>query len=437
MKKILIVDDDPLIVNAVKDTLASEEYNFFKDNSGKNTISILENENIDLVLLDVYLGAMNGIEILKKIREYDDSINVIMISGESDIETALTAVRGGAYDFLEKPLSRNKLKITVRNAISGRDRRMEADRYRNQMLGNNTFGGNSRAILDVEKLIDKAAPTGISVFIIGENGTGKEIAARRIHYQSGRGAMPFYAINCATIPKELLESELFGHKKGSFTGAIADKNGIFITANCGTILLDEIGDMPVELQARLLRVLQEKEIMRIGDPRPIKIDVRIISATNRDIREMISTGRFREDLYYRLNGFEIPIPPLRDRKEDIPDLVKKFAAEISYECNLPLPELSAQAIEELKKYRFPGNVRELKNVVYRTLILNEGEIINSFNLPVLEDASTNIEQPGTLHEIKQMLLKNYLAERLEALNGDRKKLAAELGIHVNNLYRLI
>ena len=438
MGEILIVDDDPGVIESIRDTLKDDGYIIHQSSDGKDIMKILDSAAVDVVLLDVSLGELNGVEILKIIKESRPSINVIMISGTSVIETAISAIRIGAYDFIEKPLGRNKLKITVKNAMADRKSREENDRYRCRMLDSCSFGGEGTLIKEVEKLIDKAASSLISVLITGENGTGKEIAAKRLHYKSGRASMPFTAVNCAAIPGELLESELFGHKKGSFTGASSDRDGLFIKARGGTVFLDEIGDMPLELQAKMLRVLQEKEVVRIGDSSPVKIDVRIISASNRNISGLISSGNFREDLYYRLNGLEINLPSLKERKEDIPELVKKFITEICHDSNMTMPGINPGAVTALQKYAFPGNVRELRNIVHRSLILCDGGIIDKFQMPEIDEASLEIDQqPGTLQEVKQMLLAKYLQKRLEALNGDRKKLAQELGIHANNLYRLI
>ncbi len=438
MGDILIVDDDLKISESIRETLKDDGYVIHTAFDKKNILTLLDLKKIDVVLLDVYLGELNGVEILKLIKDRYPSINVIMISGASDIETAISAIRIGAYDFIEKPLGRNKLKIAVKNAMTDRRTKDENDRYREQMLDANCFGGDSIRIKDVEKLIDKAAPSNISVLITGDNGSGKEIAARRLHYKSGRASMPFTAINCASIPGELLESELFGHKKGSFTGASSDRDGLFIKAHGGTIFLDEIGDMPVDLQAKILRILQEKEVMKVGDSTPVKIDVRIISASNRNISSLIASGNFREDLYYRLNGLEINMPSLKDRKEDIPELVKRFIAALCHENNLLHPQITDSALADLREYDFPGNVRELRNIVHRSLILCDDGLIKKFQIPEFHEVSGDIdEQPGTLSEIKKKLLTKYLQNRLKSLNGDRKKLAEELGIHANNLYRLI
>ncbi len=438
MGEILIVDDDPGVIESVRETLKDEGLTIHESADGKDAVTIIASAAVDVVLLDVYLGGINGIDILKTIKGSYPSVNVIMISGTSDIETAIAAIRIGAYDFIEKPLGRSKLKITVKNALADRKFREENDRYRSRMLETNSFGGESVRIRDVEKLIDKASVSNIPVLVTGENGTGKEIAARRLHYKSDRASMPFLAVNCGAIPGELLESELFGHRKGSFTGASSDRDGLFIKAHRGTVFLDEIGDMPLDLQARLLRVLQEKEVVRIGDSKPVRIDVRIVSASNKNIREMISAGDFREDLYYRLNGLEIKLPPLRERKEDIPELVKKFTAEICHENNLGVPEMKGDVLTPLQKYDFPGNVRELRNIVHRSLVLCDNGVIDKFLIPDIDEASLEIGiQPGTLQEVKQRLLTKYLQNRLDELNGDRKKLAHELGIHPNNLYRLI
>jgi len=438
MEKILIVDDDQLIVESLISTLDNDDYKFFTDNFGVNALEILECNNIELVLLDVFLGKINGIDLLKSIREKFPNINVIMISGEADIETAITAVRLGAYDFLEKPLNRSKLKLTIKNAIENIKQKRENDLLKNQILESYSFQGRSSKINKVMELTEKSGRTNISVLITGENGTGKEIAARRVHASSKRAGKPFVAVNCAAIPENLLESELFGYKKGAFTGADKDKEGMFIKANKGTLFLDEVGDMDLHLQAKLLRVLQEKEVLRVGGVATEKVDARFISATNRDLLKMVSEGSFREDLFYRLNGLEITIPPLRSRPEDIPVLVSDFVKEFCFENNLTIPEINDNALKELMKYSFSGNIRELKNIVHRTLALCENQVINNFLL--YETKIKNIaftESLGPLKETRQKLLAMYLSSRLSFFEGNRKKLADELGIHINNLYRML
>jgi DNA-binding NtrC family response regulator len=361
-----------------------------------------------------------------------------MISGESDIETAIKAVRNGAFDFLEKPLNRSKLTITLKNALADYLQKRENQRFKDELLKRFSFGGKSEAILAVERIIDKAAPSDIEVLITGENGTGKEIAARRLHYQSNRCSGPFVAINCASIPSQLLESELFGHAKGAFTGAHLDKDGLFIKANGGTLFLDEIGDMPMDLQAKILRVLQEKEVLRIGDSRVQSVDVRVLSATNRNIADLLSSDTFRKDLFYRLNTLHLQLPPLRNRREDIPTLAHAFIKEFCFENNIPIPEITNTAMDALCRYSFPGNVRELKGIIQRTVVLLDSPSIDQFVLPCETNYSRCKDRiEGALLDVKRNLLHEYLKQRLTELHGNKNALAEELSIHVNNLHRLL
>ena len=438
MEKILVIDDDNAIVEAISESLKPQGYDMISDIGGKGYRQLMGSGDISLVLLDVFMGEISGLDVLCDIRENYSDVNVIMISGESDIETAIRAIRMGAFDFLEKPISKNKLLVTVKNALSDRRQKQENSRLKENFLSKYAFHGSSDEIGRLEKTIEKAARSNLSVLITGENGTGKEIAAKRLHFLSARAAMPLVTINCASIPGELLESELFGHKKGSFTGAISDKDGVFLRASGGTIFLDEIGDMPFDLQAKILRVLQEQEVVRIGESKPTKIDVRVISATNRDLKQQISINRFREDLYYRLNGLELQISPLRERKEDIRDLVDHFVKELCFENNIEIPEIYQSAMTKLISHSFPGNVRELKNIVSRTIIMNDSSKITSFDLPQ-GDSKIDLtgECLGNLSDVKKRLMGQYLKKRLSRLDDDKKELARELGIHVNNLYRLI
>jgi DNA-binding NtrC family response regulator len=438
MEKILIVDDDYEVIESISSIFTNNEYEFLYDDTGKQVLDLLEKEDINTVLLDVFLGDMNGIDILEKIRLQFPEKNVVMISGESDIETAIRSVRAGAFDFIEKPFSKSKLNVTIKNCIADYRNRTKSDQFQKELLSSHSFGGDSEAIRQVEKLITKVSQSDIPVLITGENGTGKEIAARRIHYLSNRASMPFVAVNCASIPKDLLESELFGYKKGAFTGATHDKEGLFITASKGTLFLDEIGDMPITLQSKILRVLQEKEITRLGDSHPIPVTARLLSATNRNLIHLISEHTFREDLYYRINGLQIELPPLRNRSDDLKVLVNKFINEYCFSNNSPLPEICDDAFHLLYSYDFPGNVRELRNIVQRTMVLLESNRIDSFFIQnIIPEKKRLTKINGSLLEVKKELLNRYLHDRLETLQDNRVALADELGIHLNNLYRLL
>jgi DNA-binding NtrC family response regulator len=438
MEKILVIDDDKKIVEAIMSALPNDHYTFLTDYTGNDTLAIIEEHTVSVVLLDVFLGENNGLTILFQIRERFPEVNVVMISGESDIEIAVKAIQYGAFDFLEKPLNRSKLEITVKNALADYSQKKQNQHFKNELLEHYRFCGTSDAIQSVERIIDKAARSDIAILITGEHGTGKEIAARRLHYKSNRCSGPFVAVNCAAIPSELLESELFGHKKGAFTGAHFDKEGLFTKANDGTLFLDEIGDMPVALQAKLLRVLQEKEVLRIGDTEVQRVNIRVVSATNRSIQTLVSSETFRQDLFYRLNTLHIELPTLRSRAGDIPALTKTFLKEFCFENNIPLPVIGDTAMDELSGYSFPGNVRELKSIVQRTVILLDSPTIVQFVLPQDPKHTRNNDRiEGQLLDVKRTLLRGYLRERLHNLHGDKNALADELSIHVNNVHRLL
>ncbi|MGA9523200.1 MAG: sigma-54 dependent transcriptional regulator [Myxococcaceae bacterium] len=437
MPTLLIIDDDPHIRESLRTTVAEEGHRFLEAGSFAEGRALIARERADLILLDVFLGDGSGVELLEEARRRNPDQCVVMISGESDIATALQAIRLGAYDFLEKPLGRSKLRVTVRNALASVTRTSEVRDVREAQLARASFTGASAAIHELGKLIARAADSNISVLVTGENGTGKEIAARRLHLLSKRWARPMVQVNCAAIPAGLLESELFGHVKGSFTGALSDRPGHFIQADGGTIFLDEIGDMDLALQAKLLRVLQESEVTRVGESTPRKVDVRVIAATNQDLRAMVREGRFREDLYYRLAGLEVHLPPLRERREDLPQLVSALAEAWCVANNRQIPEITPEALSQLSTYGFPGNVRELTNVVQRTLLFADQDVVTRFLLPqaaAAEDASDDLT--GSLTDVRRELMRRHLTRRLAALGNDPRELADELGIHLNNLYRM-
>ncbi len=437
MPTLLIIDDDPQIRESLRSAVAEEGHRFLEAGSFAEGRALIAREKADLILLDVFLGDGSGVELLEEARRRTPDQCVVMISGESDIATALQAIRLGAYDFLEKPLGRSKLRVTVRNALASVARSSEVRNVREAQLARASFTGASGAIQELGKLIGRAADSNISVLVTGENGTGKEIAARRLHLLSKRWARPMVQVNCAAIPAGLLESELFGHVKGSFTGALTDRPGHFIQADGGTIFLDEIGDMDLALQAKLLRVLQESEVTRVGESTPRKVDVRVVAATNQNLRAMVAEGRFREDLYYRLAGLEIGLPALRERREDLPQLVAAIAEAWCVANNRRIPEITAEALGQLSTYGFPGNVRELTNVVQRTLLFADQDVVARFLLPqatAAEDASDDLV--GSLNDVRRELMRRHLQRRLSSLENDPRELALELGIHVNNLYRM-
>jgi two-component system nitrogen regulation response regulator NtrX len=438
MHTILTIDDDAAVRESLRSVLEEEGVRLLEAPGGAAARELLRTNDIDLVLLDVFLGDVDGLVLLDEIRRDHPSTYVVMISGESDIPIALRAIRAGAWDFLEKPLGRSKLKISVRNALAAVDRERESEDVRAGQLARWSFIGRSTALRELERVLAKAAPSTISVLLAGENGTGKEIAAHRLHYLSPRWSRPFIKINCAAIPTELLESELFGHVKGSFTGAVSNKRGLFLEAHNGTIFLDEIGDMPPALQAKLLRVLQEREVTRVGESTAHAVDVRVVAATNRDIPRLVHDGHLRQDLYFRLAGLEITLPPLRERTDDIEPLVRAFMEGYCFENSRRIPRVRPEALSQLSQNTFAGNVRELKNVVERTLLLAEGDVIETFlssPAPGLDDIEARVV--GPLATVKKELVRRHLVRRLKALGNDKRKLAAELEVLPNNLSRVL
>src|SRR5688572_1568663 len=372
MARILVVDDEEGIRKILKQVLEYEGHTVSAAGGGGEALALFHEFVPDLTLLDVKMARMDGLEVLDRVREADPAAVVVMISGHGTIETAVEATRRGAYDFLEKPLDTDRLLVTIRNGLLHRGLEQENARLRGEVESHYEIVGKSFAIRALVDRIEKVAPTDARVLITGENGTGKELVARAIHYLSTRKESPFVEVNCAAIPSELIESELFGHMKGSFTGATADRPGKFEQADKGTLFLDEIGDMSLAAQAKVLRALQEGIITRVGGERSIRVDVRVIAATNKSLEKEIEQGRFREDLFFRLNVVPIHVPPLRERREDIPMLIRYFADKAVDEQRLPLRDFVPEAIDRLSRMDWSGNVRELRNTVERLLILSRG-----------------------------------------------------------------
>ncbi|MFO8066070.1 MAG: sigma-54 dependent transcriptional regulator [Bacteroidales bacterium] len=374
MAKILVIDDERSIRNTLKDILEYEKFEVDLAEDGDEGVKLATKKNYDVVLCDIKMPKMDGIEVLEKLQEKAPDSTLVMISGHGTIDTAVEAIKKGAFDFIAKPLDLNRLLITIRNAMDKTQLVSEAKVLKRKV--NKTFEmiGESTPIKRVKTLIDKVAPTDARVFITGENGTGKELVARWIHLLSNRAEGPFIEVNCAAIPSELIESELFGHEKGSFTSAIKQKKGNFELANGGTIFLDEIGDMSLAAQAKVLRVLQENKITRVGGEKDIPVNVRVLAATNKDIQKEIEQGNFREDLYHRLSVILIQVPSLNERADDIPLLTDHFLKELSSEQGMPEKKIKEDAYAELKKIHWTGNIRELRNVVERLAILCDKEI---------------------------------------------------------------
>ena len=382
--RILFIDDEPGSRESLTLLFEREGYLVEAVAAGEEALSLLSIKSYDVIITDLFLPGVSGIDILKHVKENSLPCNVILITGNASAETAVKAMKEGAFDYITKPVNFDKLKVLVAKAIE-KSRLVAENLYlRQQLRGKYKFDniiGNSPAIQPVFARMEKILVTDSTVLILGESGTGKELVAKAIHYNGLRKEKPFIAINCGAIPAELLESELFGHMRGSFTGAVADKPGKFELANKGTIFLDEIGTMPLQLQMKLLRVLQEQEVERVGSTSHTKLDVRVISATNADLEEKVQREDFREDLYYRLNVIPIHLPPLRDRREDIPLLAKHFLRKICKDMRRPVMEITSEAIRALESYKWPGNVREMENVIERTVALTDSDIIDVQDLP--------------------------------------------------------
>ena len=371
MAKILIVDDETPIRRTLRDILEFEGYDVDEAADGLECVSKVQREKFDVVIMDIKMPKMDGIEALERLQILSPETPVIMVSGHGTIDTAVEAVKKGAFDFISKPPDLNRMLITVRNAIERADLVSTTQILRKQVKSSKGVNmiGESAPILQIKRLLERVAPTESRVLITGQNGTGKELVARWIHEKSNRAAGPIVEVNCAAIPAELIESELFGHKKGSFTGAIADRPGKFESATGGTLFLDEIGDMSLDAQAKVLRALQESRITRVGDSKEIKVDVRVLAATNKDLRKEIELGRFREDLYHRLAVIVVQVPSLNERREDIPLLIEHFNRRIADDYGHPLKNFTPEAIVALQEYNWTGNIRELANVVERLFIL--------------------------------------------------------------------
>ena len=375
MAKILIIDDERSIRNTMKDILEFEKHKIVLAENGREGLEVAVSQAFDLIFSDIKMPEMDGIELLQHLKEKEVDAPVVMISGHGSIETAVECIKKGAFDFIEKPVDLNRLLITVRNALDKSVLVSETKVLRRKVSGKYKMIGTSPAIERVRDMIAKVAPTEARVLITGENGTGKEVVARLLFQQSNRSDAPFVEVNCAAIPSELIESELFGHEKGSFTSAIKQRIGKFEQADSGTIFLDEIGDMSLSAQTKVLRVLQESELTRVGSDKSIKVNVRVFAATNKNIKEEIEKGSFREDLFHRLNVIPIHVPPLRERKEDIPLLVEHFASLICSEQGIPVKSFSKDAVALLQQNEWTGNIRELRNVVERLIILS-GSVIS-------------------------------------------------------------
>lgn len=436
--KILVIDDEKSIRESISMILEYENYSVVLAESGIDGLNRFNENKYDAVLLDVRMPGLDGLEVLQLIKERNNDVPVIMISGHGTIETAVESTRKGAYDFLEKPLDRDKLLITLRNAIEHSTIKSEYRKIKDEIEEKYEILGNSKVIEELKSLIFVVAKSDSRILITGENGTGKELIARQIHKNSNRANKPFVEVNCAAIPKELIESELFGHEKGSFTGATNLRIGKFEQANNGTIFLDEIGDMSLDAQAKVLRVLEQGTFQRVGGSELIKVDVRVIAATNKNLEEEISKGTFREDLFHRLNVIPIISPPLRERKEDIPLLTEAFLKDICSKYKIALKKIGPNLMNSLKNREWKGNVRELKNFIERLVILNPNKQLieeDTSHTDSIKDVSEfDFSKDYTLQEFQEITEKIFIQKQLEKNGWNISKTAEALGIQRSHLY---
>jgi two-component system nitrogen regulation response regulator NtrX len=438
MAKILIIDDEASIRSTLSNILEDEGHKTVLCESGEEALAHFARDEFDLAVLDLWLPGIDGMSVLERLKSAG-APPVIVFSGHGNIDTAVRATRLGAYDFLEKPLSLERVLLTVNHALADRKLRDQVRDLRSQFALEELLIGESDPMKKLDQQIRSAAPTASRVLITGENGSGKEIVARTLHRLSPRADQPFIDVNCAAIPEELIESELFGHRKGAFTGAIDERKGKFELADGGTLFLDEIGDMSLKTQAKVLRVLQEQTFQRVGGQQTIKVDVRVIAATNKNLESEIAAGNFRSDLFYRLNVIPLDVPPLRARSTDIVLLAEHFLRRFAAETGSPRKKLSAAAASKLRAHDWPGNVRELRNVVERLAILLPNETIEAEDvqlgagtmLPSTPEISTRL----TLKEARDEFEKHYILTRLKEFAGNVSRTADALGVERSNLYR--
>ncbi len=439
-KRILIVDDEESIRSSLERLLSYEKFKTFTAADGAAALELAASERIDVVLLDIKMPGMDGLEVLGKLKELRPDLPVIIISGHGTISTAVDATKLGAFDFLEKPIDMERLLLTVRNGINQADLARQNVQLQKKIGIKTNIIGEHAEMLAIMETIRRVAPTPARVLIMGENGTGKELVARKLHELSNRAEEPFIEVNCAAIPEELIESELFGHEKGSFTGAVSQRIGKFELADGGTLFLDEVGDMSLSAQAKVLRVLQESAFERVGGTETKRVDVRVLAATNKTLLEEAARMKFREDLYYRLNVVPIRIPSLRERKSDIKMLAEYFLGVVAAELGRSPKKLSAGALDALMDYSWPGNVRELRNLIERLCILTPSETIGRDDLPALalvreEDARKDPFGLKTYQEFKDFMEKEYLVKKLRENGGNVSRTARQLDMQRSNLYK--
>lgn len=438
--RILVVDDEPGIRQSLSGALEDDGYSVEAVENGEACLEALGRAEFELVLLDIWLPGMDGMEVLSRVQEipFAERPLVVMISGHANIEGAVKATKLGAFDFLEKPLSLEKISVAVKNALDHRRLALENRSFRADRDSRYRIIGGSVSMKALRQQLALMAGTNGRVLIYGESGTGKELVAHAIHAQSPRVNEPFVEVNCAAIPEELIESELFGHIKGSFTGAVEDKTGKFQKADSGTLFLDEVGDMSLRTQAKVLRALEEQRFEPVGAAQSAQVDVRVVAATNKHLEEEIERGNFREDLFYRLNVIPFFVPPLRDRREDIPLLADHFLREFTTAYGRRPKELTAEAYRALTDHHWPGNVRELKNLIERIVILNPQVRVDARHIPVTparRSSDGSQGRFGSLQEVREAVEREYILKKLEEANGNVTRTAELLGLERSNLYR--
>ena len=449
-EKILVVDDEKSMREFLEIMLRKEDYKVSLAPNGEEVLRLLERDIFDLVLLDIRMPKMDGIAVLKKIKALSPETVVIMITAYASADTAIKAMKEGAYDYITKPFKVEEIKLIIKNALEKRNLQKENTLLKQVIRDRYHFDniiGQSSKMLALYDLLDKVGPTKTNILITGESGTGKELVAKAVHYSSPRKDRPFVTLNCGAIPEPLIESELFGHMKGAFTDAIATKKGLFEVADEGTLFLDEISELPLLMQVKLLRVLQDREFKRVGGTEDIRVDVRIIAATNKDLEEAVREKRFREDLFYRLNVIQIKLPPLRERREDVPLLAMHFLKKFSQELNKNISNISSEALQLLLDYDYPGNVRELQNIIERAVALEVNPELTAQNLRSYLDDHLQLKKGGldldipnegiNLEKLVEEIERTLLLKALNRTHGIKKKAAELLGINFRSMrYRL-
>lgn len=441
--KILVIDDEDSMCNFMEIMLSKEGYQVDTANSGAEGISFLRERGYDLVITDLQMPEMSGIDVLREMRTFRKDQDLIVMTAYASVDTAIEAMKQGAVDYITKPFKVDEIKLAIEKSISRRNLVTENSNLKKQLQSDHSldnFIGSSESVVALKKLVGLIAPSDATVLILGESGTGKDLVARAMHQHSPRANGPFVTINCAALPENLLESELFGHKKGSFTGAIKDKDGLFKVADGGTFFLDEVGNTSMSIQVKLLRVLEDKKITPVGETKPIEVDVRLIAATNADLEEDVRANRFRADLFYRLNVIPVSIPPLRERLEDVDLLVKHFVTKYCQKSDVPYRQVDEEAMEILRRYPWPGNVRELENTIERAMLLGRSDSLGLEDLPERLSASESMDlvaDTPPANPTLESIEKAYIHFVMSQTGGKKSEAAKILGIDASTLYRKI